>query len=35
MLRVLGQCGFKAGRGADPQVVHLTLPLSSAGGAAP
>jgi RimJ/RimL family protein N-acetyltransferase len=33
MLKVLGQCGFKASRGADPQVVHLTLPLSAAGGA--
>jgi len=35
MLGVLGKCGFKASRGADPQVVHLTLPLTSAAGAAP
>jgi RimJ/RimL family protein N-acetyltransferase len=34
MLRVLGQCGFKVSHGADPQVVHLTLPLTSAGGTA-
>lgn len=34
MLRVLGQCGFKASHGGDPQVVHLTLPLTSAAGTA-
>ena len=34
MLKVLGQCGFKASHGADPQVVHLTLLLTSAGGSA-
>lgn len=34
MLKVLDQCGFKASHGVDPQVVHLTLPLISAGGTA-
>ena len=34
MLKVLGQCGFKASHGADPQVIHLTLPLTSAAGTA-
>jgi GNAT superfamily N-acetyltransferase len=30
MLKVLGQCGFKTSHGADAQVVHLRLPLTSA-----
>ena len=34
MLKVLGQCGFKASHGADPQVVHLRLTLASSGGTA-
>ena len=34
MLKVLGQCGFKANHGADPQVVHLRLSLISTGGSA-
>jgi len=27
MRKVLGKFGFRTGRGLDPQVVHLTLPL--------
>ena len=27
MRNVLGKFGFRAGRGSDPQVVHMTLPL--------
>jgi RimJ/RimL family protein N-acetyltransferase len=34
MRKVLGKCGFQTGRSADPQVVHLTLTLTSAGGTA-
>lgn len=35
MLGVLGKCGFKTSRGADPQIVHLSLPLTAASGSAP
>jgi len=31
MHKVLGQFGFQASHGADPQVIHLTLPLISDG----
>jgi len=31
MCSVLGKCGFRAGPSADPQVIHLTLALTSEG----
>lgn len=31
MSNVLGKCGFRAGPSADPQVIHLTLVLTSPG----
>jgi RimJ/RimL family protein N-acetyltransferase len=34
MRKVLGRCGFRTSRSADPQVVHLTLALTSATGTA-
>jgi hypothetical protein len=28
MRKVLGKFGFQAGRSHDPQVIHMTLPLT-------